>query len=68
MIIEGILSIQAGDNPRIVEEKLKTFLDPSERAHFEGKAAARRGGRPRGAAGGVWPGSGRTSMRTSAGC
>jgi chemotaxis protein MotA len=34
MIIEGILSIQAGDNPRIVEEKLKTFLTPSERAAF----------------------------------
>ena len=34
MIIEGILSIQAGDNPRIVEEKLKTFLTPTERAEF----------------------------------
>ena len=34
MIIEGILSIQAGDNPRIVEEKLKTFLNPTERAEF----------------------------------
>jgi len=28
VIIEGILSIQAGDNPRIVEEKLKAFLSP----------------------------------------
>jgi chemotaxis protein MotA len=26
MIIEGILSIQAGENPRIIEEKLKAFL------------------------------------------
>ena len=34
-MIEGILSIQAGDNPRIVEEKLKTFLEPSERKEFE---------------------------------
>jgi chemotaxis protein MotA len=34
MIIEGILSIQAGDNPRIVEEKLKTFLTPPERLAF----------------------------------
>jgi chemotaxis protein MotA len=34
MIIEGILSIQAGDNPRIVEEKLKTFLTPAERKLF----------------------------------
>jgi len=36
MIIEGIVSIQAGDNPRVVEEKLKTFLDPAERAALEG--------------------------------
>ena len=35
MIIEGIVSIQAGDNPRVVEEKLKTFLDPAERAADE---------------------------------
>ena len=27
MMLEGILSIQAGDNPRVVEEKLRTFLD-----------------------------------------
>ena len=26
LIIEGLLSIQAGENPRIIEEKLKTFL------------------------------------------
>src|SRR3954471_12952451 len=32
MIIEGIVSIQAGDTRRVVEEKLKTFLDPAERA------------------------------------
>ncbi|CAA9545688.1 MAG: Flagellar motor rotation protein MotA [uncultured Thermoleophilia bacterium] len=34
MMTEGILSIQAGDNPRIVEEKLKTFLTPKERETF----------------------------------
>jgi chemotaxis protein MotA len=39
MIIEGILSIQAGDNPRIVEEKLKTFLTPSERLAFAEEGA-----------------------------
>ena len=27
--IEGLLSIQAGENPRIIEEKLKSFLAPS---------------------------------------
>ncbi len=29
--VEGILSIQAGENPRVIEEKLKSFLSPSER-------------------------------------
>lgn len=29
--LEGILSVQAGDNPRIVEEKLLAFLAPYER-------------------------------------
>jgi chemotaxis protein MotA len=29
--LEGILSVQAGDNPRIVEEKLLAFLAPKER-------------------------------------
>jgi chemotaxis protein MotA len=33
MILEGILSIQSGDNPRIVKEKLESFLPPSERGH-----------------------------------
>jgi chemotaxis protein MotA len=31
VMLEGILSIQAGDNPRIVEEKLKAFLSPKLR-------------------------------------
>ena len=30
-IVEGVLSIQAGDNPRVVQEKLKSFLAPKER-------------------------------------
>lgn len=29
--LEGILSVQAGDNPRIVEEKLEAFLPPVKR-------------------------------------
>lgn len=28
IIIEGLLSIQAGENPRVIEEKLKSFLSP----------------------------------------
>ena len=31
MIIEGILSIQAGDNPRIVETRMNAYLPPSMR-------------------------------------
>ncbi|MCH4888728.1 motility protein A [Acidaminobacter sp. JC074] len=31
VMIEGLLSIQAGENPRIIEEKLKAFLSPSVR-------------------------------------
>lgn len=31
MMIEGILAVQAGENPRVVREKLETFLAPSER-------------------------------------
>jgi chemotaxis protein MotA len=30
--VRGILSIQAGENPRIIEQKLSTFLSPQERA------------------------------------
>ena len=30
--IEGLLSIQAGENPRVIEEKLKSFLAPAARA------------------------------------
>ena len=29
--IEGLLSIQAGENPRVIEEKLKSFLAPKDR-------------------------------------
>ena len=31
--IEGLLSIQAGENPRVIEEKLKSFLAPADRAN-----------------------------------
>lgn len=30
--IEGLLSIQAGENPRVIEEKLKSFLAPKDRS------------------------------------
>lgn len=31
IMIEGLLSIQAGENPRVIEEKLKSFLAPGIR-------------------------------------
>ncbi len=34
IIVQGILAIQAGDNPRIVESKLLSFLSSKERAHM----------------------------------
>jgi chemotaxis protein MotA len=41
MLLEAILSIQAGDNPRMLAEKLETFIPPSERGvEPEKKAAA----------------------------
>ena len=33
--IEGLLSIQAGENPRVIEEKLKSFLAPADRGSTE---------------------------------
>ena len=35
IMIEGLLSIQAGENPRVIEEKLKSFLTPAEKAEME---------------------------------
>lgn len=34
VMIEGLLSIQAGENPRVIEEKLKSFLSPSDRSQI----------------------------------
>ncbi|MCI8635669.1 MAG: motility protein A [Eubacterium sp.] len=31
VMVEGLLSIQAGENPRVIEEKLKSFLSPAIR-------------------------------------
>lgn len=35
MVLEGVLSIQAGDNPRILAMKLLTYLDPKTRKIIE---------------------------------
>ncbi|MFP4362324.1 MAG: motility protein A [Spirochaetia bacterium] len=39
VMIEGILSIQSGDNPRILEEKLLSFLPPTRREAVRQEAA-----------------------------
>ena len=39
VIIRGVMAIQSGDNPRIVEQKLRTFLPPGQRQD-EGDAEA----------------------------
>lgn len=44
MIIEGVLSIQAGENPRIIEHRLKTFLSPAERREYEKQIGGEGGG------------------------
>jgi len=38
VMIEGLLSIQAGENPRVIEEKLKSFLAPQDREAASGDA------------------------------
>lgn len=40
LVVEGIMSIQAGDNPRVVQEKLLSFIPPVERE------AVQNGGKP----------------------
>lgn len=46
IMVEGILSIQAGENPHVIEEKLKTFIAPADReeASSEGEGASAGGG------------------------
>jgi chemotaxis protein MotA len=31
IIIRGIMAIQAGENPRVIDQKLKTFVPPKQR-------------------------------------
>jgi chemotaxis protein MotA len=40
MTLEGILAIQAGDNPRVVAEKLLSYVPPAERPTEADQAAA----------------------------
>jgi chemotaxis protein MotA len=40
MTLEGVLAIQAGDNPRVVAEKLMAYVPPSQRPSEEEQAAS----------------------------
>ena len=40
IIIKGVMAIQSGDNPRIVEQKLKTYLPPAQAAAMSTDQAA----------------------------
>lgn len=40
MTLEGILAIQAGDNPRVIAEKLMAYVPPAERPSEEEQQAA----------------------------
>jgi len=42
VVIEGLMSIQSGDNPRIVREKLEGFLQPSERKKGDDRGESHR--------------------------
>ena len=44
IVVEGLLSIQAGENPRVTEEKLKSFLSPKDRAAYEAANGGDSGG------------------------
>ena len=35
MMMEGVLSIQSGENPRLMEHKLKTFLSPAQQLEYD---------------------------------
>lgn len=44
IMVEGLLSIQAGENPRVIEEKLKSFLAPNVRDSVGAKDDMAEGG------------------------
>jgi len=40
IVVKGVMAIQSGDNPRVVDQKLKTFLPVRMRRTFGEKKAA----------------------------
>ncbi|MFN8224922.1 MAG: flagellar motor protein [Gaiellales bacterium] len=43
MMLAGVLGLQAGDNPRVLAERLETFLEPTERGEGDEGEGADRG-------------------------
>jgi chemotaxis protein MotA len=39
LMVEGVLAVQAGDNPRVLKEKLDAFLPPAQRGAAKGEKA-----------------------------
>lgn len=40
MIVEGVIAIQSGANPRVIEDKLVAYLSPTEKEAFKAEAGA----------------------------
>lgn len=43
LVIEGVLSIQSGESPRILENKLKCFLSPEQKSKFDLSSGKQQG-------------------------
>jgi chemotaxis protein MotA len=43
LVLEGILSIQAGENPRVVRDKLNSYLPPSKKVAEDGEKEPAKG-------------------------
>jgi chemotaxis protein MotA len=50
LAVEGVLAVQAGDNPRVVREKLEAFLAPAHRGEEDEHATDGSGATPAAAA------------------
>jgi len=68
MCMEGILTLQAGDNPRLLREKLDGFLPPKQRGHGDDAATGARAGAREQAAAATRPSSPAAASVTPAAC